>query len=56
VESARAVGLRAGGEQGNSLLKMTLKALRNVGLRPSYLGKITAAARVVPHVEHNRTT
>jgi hypothetical protein len=49
-------GLRAVGERGNSLLKMTFKALRNVGLDPGYIGRITAATLVVLHVEHNRTT
>jgi len=49
-------GLRAIGERGNSLLKMTFKALRNVSLCPRRIGKIVAAALVLLHVEHDRTT
>jgi hypothetical protein len=49
-------GLRAIGERGNSLLKMTFKALRNVSLCPWRIGKIVAAALVLLHVEHDRTT
>lgn len=49
-------GLRAVGERGNSLLKMTFKALRNVGLDPGYIGRIVAAALVILHIDHNRTT
>ncbi|BEL05811.1 hypothetical protein Q0Z83_040020 [Actinoplanes sichuanensis] len=37
--------LRAIGERGNSLLKMTFKALRHVSLNPWRIGKILAAAR-----------
>jgi hypothetical protein len=37
-------GKRAVGERGNSLLKTTFKALRNVSLCPWKLGKIVAAA------------
>ncbi len=48
--------LRAIGERGNSLLKMTFRALRNVSLDPWRIGKIVAAARVIPHIEHKRTT
>jgi hypothetical protein len=49
-------GLRAVGERGNSLLKTTFKALRNVSLCPWRIGRIVAAALVLLHVEHNRTT
>jgi DDE superfamily endonuclease len=49
-------GLRAIGERGNALLKVTFKALRNVGLNPGYIGRIVAAALVILHIEHNRTT
>ncbi len=48
--------LRAIGERGNSLLKMTFKALRNVSLNPWRIGKIVAAALVILHIEHDRTT
>ena len=48
--------LRAIGERGNSLLKMTFKALRNVSLNPWRIGKIVAAAMVILHIEHDRTT
>lgn len=49
-------GKRAVGERGNSLLKMTFKALRNISLCPWRIGKITAAALVLLHIEHDRTT
>jgi len=49
-------GLRAIGERGNSLLKTTFKALRNVSLCPWKIGDIVAAALVLLHVEHGRTT
>jgi hypothetical protein len=49
-------GVRAIGERGNSLLKTTFKALRNVSLCPWKIGKIAAAALVLLHIEHNRTT
>lgn len=49
-------GLRAIGERGNSLLKVTFKALRNVSLCPRKIGKIVAAALVLLHIEHDRTT
>lgn len=49
-------GVRAIGERGNSLLKTTFKALRNVSLCPWKIGKIVAAALVLLHVEHDRTT
>lgn len=48
--------LRAVGERGNSLLKMTFKALRNVSLCPWKIGDIVAAALVILHIEHGRTT
>ena len=48
--------LRAIGERGNSLLKMTFKSLRNVSLDPWRIGKITAAALVILHIDHARTT
>jgi hypothetical protein len=48
--------LRAVGERGNSLLKMTFKALRNVTLCPWKIGDIVAAALVILHIEHDRTT
>jgi hypothetical protein len=48
--------VRAIGERGNSLLKTTFKALRNVSLCPWSIGRITAAALVVLHIEHGRTT
>lgn len=48
--------LRAVGERGNSLLKMTFKALRNVTLCPWKIGHIVAAALVILHIEHDRTT
>jgi hypothetical protein len=49
-------GLRAVGERGNSLLKTGFKALRNVSLNPWRIGDIVAAALVVLHLEHDRTT
>ena len=49
-------GKRAVGERGNSLLKTSFKALRNVSLRPWRIGVIVAAALVIFHVEHGRTT
>jgi hypothetical protein len=49
-------GVRAVGERGNSLLKTTFKALRNVSLCPWKIGNIVAAALVLLHIEHNRTT
>jgi len=48
--------VRAIGERGNSLLKTTFKALRNVSLCPWSIGRITAAALVILHIEHGRTT
>ena len=49
-------GLRAIGERGNSLLKTTFKALRNVSVCPWKIGDIVAAALVLLHDEHGRTT
>lgn len=49
-------GKRAVGERGNSLLKTTFKALRNVSLCPWRIGAIVAAALVLLHIEHDRTT
>jgi hypothetical protein len=48
--------VRAIGERGNSLLKMTFKALRNVSLDPWRIGKIAAAALVILHFDTTRTT
>ena len=48
--------VRAVGERGNSLLKMTFKALRNVSLDPWRIGKMVAAALVLLHFNHARTT
>src|SRR3954451_10669058 len=47
---------RAPAERGNSLLKTTFKALRRVSLCPWRIGAITAAALVLLHHEHDRTT
>jgi len=49
-------GVRAIGERGNALLKMTFKALRNVSLDPWRIGRIVAAALVLLHFDHDRTT
>jgi len=49
-------GIRAIGERGNSLLKTTFKALRSVSLCPWKIGDIAAAALVLLHLEHDRTT
>jgi DDE superfamily endonuclease len=49
-------GVRAIAERGNSLLKMTFKALRNVSLCPWTIGRIVAAALVLLHIDHDRTT
>jgi len=49
-------GIRSVGERGNALLKMTFRALRNVSLDPWRIGKIVAAALVLLHTEHGRTT
>lgn len=47
---------RALAERGNSLLKTTFKVLRRVSFCPWRIGAITAAALVLLHHEHNRTT
>jgi hypothetical protein len=43
-------------ERDTSLLKTTFKALRRVSLCPWRIGAITAAALVLLHHEHRRTT
>ena len=48
--------VRAIGERGNSLLKTTFKGLRNVSLNPYRIGAIVAAALVILHSDHARTT
>jgi hypothetical protein len=48
--------IRAPAERGNSLLKTTFKALRRVSLCPWRIGAVTAAALVLLHHEHGRTT
>ncbi|HYX97801.1 MAG TPA: transposase family protein, partial [Geodermatophilus sp.] len=47
---------RAPAERGNSLLKTTFKALRRVSLCPWRIGAIVAAALVLLHQQHDRTT
>jgi hypothetical protein len=47
---------RALAERGNSLLRTTFKALRRVSLCPWRIGAITAAALVLLHHQHGRTT
>jgi hypothetical protein len=47
---------RAPAERGNSVLKTTSKALRRVSLCPWRIGAITAAALVLLHHQHGRTT
>jgi hypothetical protein len=49
-------GIRAVGERGNSLLKTTFKALRNISLSPGRIGATVTAALVLLHIEHDRTT
>ena len=46
---------RARAEQANSLLKTTFKG-RRVSLSPDIIGAIAAAALVLLHIEHGRTT
>ena len=48
--------VRAPAERGNSLLKTTVKALRRVSRCPWRIGTITAAALVLLHHVHGRTT
>jgi hypothetical protein len=47
---------RAPAERGNALLKTTFKALRRVSLCPWRIGAITAAALVLLHHMHDRST
>lgn len=47
---------RARAEQGNAWLKTTFKALRHVSLCPWRISAIAAAALVLLHLEHHRTT
>jgi DDE superfamily endonuclease len=47
---------RAPAERGNSLLKTTFKALRRISLCPWRIGAVTAAALVLLHHVHGRTT
>ena len=47
---------RAMAERGNSPLETSLEALRRVSLCPWRIGAITAAALVLLHHEHDRTT
>ncbi len=47
---------RAPAERGKSLLQTTFKALRRVSLCPWRIGAITAAALVLLHHQHGRTT
>ncbi|WP_442788442.1 transposase family protein [Dactylosporangium sp. NBC_01737] len=49
-------GLRDIGERGNSLLKTTFKALRNVSPCDRNIDKIVRAVLVVLHVEYGRTS
>jgi hypothetical protein len=48
--------IRAIGERGNALLKTTFKALRNISLDPWRIGRVVAAALVILHFDHARTT
>lgn len=48
--------LRCLGERANSLLKTTYKVLRRYRGCPWRIGKIVAAALVLLHIEHDRTT
>jgi DDE superfamily endonuclease len=47
---------RARAEQANALLKTTFKALRRVSLSPDVIGALVAAALVLLHIEHQRTS
>jgi hypothetical protein len=49
-------GVRAIAERGNAVLKMTFKALRNISVDPWRIGTIVAAALVLLHFDHARTT
>jgi hypothetical protein len=48
--------IKPASRRGNSLLKTTFKGLRRVTLCPLRIGAITAAALVLLHHEHDRTT
>jgi hypothetical protein len=48
--------LRSQAERANSLLKTTFKALRRISPCPWRNGTIVAAAPVLPHHEHGRTS
>ena len=61
TENERTVNLlhaatRAPAERSNCLLKTTFTALRRVSLCPWRIGAITAAALVLLHHRHDRTT
>ncbi len=47
---------RARAEAGNAWLKQTFKALRRVRVDPWRIGQMTAAALVLLHLIHDRTT
>lgn len=47
---------RARAEQANAVLNMTFKALRHVSPDPGMIGPIVAAAVVLLHIDHGRTT
>jgi hypothetical protein len=49
-------GIRALAERGYALLKGTYRALRHVSLSPSSITTIAAAALVILHHDHDRTT
>jgi DDE superfamily endonuclease len=49
-------GIRAIGERGNALLKMTFRALRNISLNPWRIGAIVAAAVTILHIDQAGTT
>jgi hypothetical protein len=48
-------GMRGVGERANALLTVTFKALRRISLDPWSIGKITRAALVLLHHEHDWT-
>jgi hypothetical protein len=43
-------------KQANALPETIFKALRRISLSPDVIGKILAAALLLLHVEHDRTT
>jgi hypothetical protein len=49
-------GARAVGGRSNALLKMTFKALRNINVDPWRIDAIVAAALILLHFDHARTT